>query len=202
MWFESAALVTAAATARASASGEARNLRRAGVLEKRSSTSTSVPRGRAATSSVTGPPHSILSRIASGELPSEVVSVSFETEAIEGNASPRNPNVVTFNRSASVEIFDVACRSRLSRASSGDMPDPSSRTRIRSTPPPSTSTSMREAPASRAFSTSSLTADAGRSTTSPAAMRSMTGLSRRWMRGTAGKFIPRPAPSSLATIHK
>ncbi len=179
MWFESAAFVTAAATARASASGEARNLRRAGVLEKRSSTSTSVPRGRAATSSETGPPHSIFSRIASGDVPSEVVSVSVETEAIEGRASPRNPKVATFSKSASVEIFDVAWRSRLSRASSADMPDPSSRTRIRSMPPPSTSTSMREAPASRAFSTSSLTADAGRSTTSPAAMRSMTGLSRR-----------------------
>ena len=41
-------------------------------------------------------------------------------------------------------------------------------------PPPSVRTSMRRAPASSAFSTSSLTADAGRSTTSPAAMRLMT----------------------------
>jgi len=38
------------------------------------------------------------------------------------------------------------------------------------TPPPSTSTVIRVAPASSAFSTSSLTTDAGRSTTSPAAI--------------------------------
>ncbi len=89
--FESAAFVTAAATARASASGEARNLRRAGVLAKRLSTSTSVPRGRAAGSSEGAAPYSIRSRTASGLEPSEQVSVSRDTEAIEGSASPRNP---------------------------------------------------------------------------------------------------------------
>ncbi len=77
----------------------------------------------------------------------------------------------------------MACRSSASRASSRPMPEPSSRTRIRSPPPPSISMSIREAPASSAFSMSSLTAEAGRSTTSPAAMRSITVLSRRWMRG-------------------
>jgi hypothetical protein len=47
-------------------------------------------------------------------------------------------------------------------------------------PPPSTCTSIREAPASRAFSTISFTALAGRSTTSPAAMRlTVSGGSRR-----------------------
>ena len=64
-------------------------MRRAGVFAKRPSTSTSVPRGRAAGSSETGPPHSILSRIASGDEPSEVVSVSFETEAIDGQRLAR-----------------------------------------------------------------------------------------------------------------
>ena len=48
-------------------------------------------------------------------------------------------------------------------------------------PPPSISTSMRDAPASRAFSTSSLTTEAGRSTTSPAAIRSMTSPESRWI---------------------
>ena len=47
-------------------------------------------------------------------------------------------------------------------------------TRIRSFPPRSTATSMRVAPASSAFSSSSLTTLAGRSTTSPAAIWLMT----------------------------
>ena len=51
------------------------------------------------------------------------------------------------------------------------MPQPSSVTRIRPRPPPLATTSMRRAPASMAFSISSLTTLAGRSTTSPAAMR-------------------------------
>ncbi len=88
---DSAAFVTAAATARASASGEDRNLRRAGVLANRPSTRTSVPRGRAAGSSEAPPPYSIRSRTASGLDPSELVSINRATEAIEGSASPRNP---------------------------------------------------------------------------------------------------------------
>src|SRR5437764_11424343 len=51
------------------------------------------------------------------------------------------------------------------------MPPPSSLTWIRLLPPSCNSTSMRVAPASMLFSTSSLTAAAGRSITSPAAMR-------------------------------
>ena len=64
----------------------------------------------------------------------------------------------------------VAWRSRASLASSGDMPEPSSVTTIRAAPPPWTSTRTRRAPASTEFSTSSLTTEAGRSTTSPAAI--------------------------------
>src|SRR5215213_4436846 len=45
---------------------------------------------------------------------------------------------------------------------------------ISSIPPPRTLTLMRAAPASSAFSTSSLTIDAGRSTTSPAAIWAAT----------------------------
>ena len=51
------------------------------------------------------------------------------------------------------------------------MPHPSSVTAMRSMPPASSATDMRVAPASSAFSTSSFTAAAGRSITSPAAMR-------------------------------
>src|SRR5690554_242141 len=50
------------------------------------------------------------------------------------------------------------------------MPRPSSRTRNSFTPPCSTSISMRVAPASRLFSSNSLITEAGRSTTSPAAI--------------------------------
>ena len=49
----------------------------------------------------------------------------------------------------------------------------------------STVTSMVRAPASMAFSTSSFTAEAGRSTTSPAAMRSTSTGSRRRTEGAA-----------------
>ena len=50
-------------------------------------------------------------------------------------------------------------------------------------PPPSSSTAMRVAPASSAFSTISFTAAAGRSTTSPAAMRLAVVSERRRIRG-------------------
>src|SRR5215469_13214937 len=60
------------------------------------------------------------------------------------------------------------------------MPAPLSATAINAWPPSLSTMSMRAAPASIAFSTSSLTAAAGRSMTSPAAMRLMrTGGSRR-----------------------
>jgi len=52
---------------------------------------------------------------------------------------------------------------------------------MRSTPPLLASTLMRWALASRAFSTSSLTMDAGLSTTSPAAMRLATSGGRMRM---------------------
>ena len=64
-----------------------------------------------------------------------------------------------------------------STASSALMPSPSSVTRTSVVPPCSTSTTMRVAPASSAFSTSSFTTLAGRSTTSPAAI---------WLASSAG----------------
>ena len=63
---------------------------------------------------------------------------------------------------------------------------PSSLTSMRSMPPPSSATAMRLAPASSAFSTSSFTAAAGRSITSPAAMRLTVSLGRMRMAGTCG----------------
>src|SRR6185312_9580705 len=66
--------------------------------------------------------------------------------------------------------FDVACRSNASSASSRPIPCPLSTIRISFRPPPSTSSRIRVAPASSEFSSSSFTTDAGRSTTSPAAI--------------------------------
>src|SRR5579863_9496861 len=62
------------------------------------------------------------------------------------------------------------------------MPQPSSTMRRRRRPPASTSTRISEAPASREFSRSSLTTEAGRSTTSPAAILLATWSGRIRMR--------------------
>src|SRR5580692_11131640 len=60
------------------------------------------------------------------------------------------------------------------------MPAPSSATAISAEPPPRISTLTERAPASSEFSTSSLTADAGRSTTSPAAIWLATCSGKIW----------------------
>src|SRR5438094_3961736 len=95
---------------------------------------------------------------------------SRDTEAIEGSASPRNPSVAMESRSLTSRSLLVAWRSKASMASSRDMPQPSSVTRISRRPPPSTSMRKRVTPASSEFSRSSLRTEAGRSTTSPAAI--------------------------------
>ena len=97
-----------------------------------------------------------------------------ETLDMAARASPRKPSVPMASSPRSSASLLVAWRRKATPASSGDMPQPSSVTRMSSEPPPASSTVMFRAPASTAFSTSSFTADAGRSTTSPAAMRSAT----------------------------
>src|SRR5207244_272247 len=99
-----------------------------------------------------------------------LVTVKRETAQIAASASPRKPSVAIASRSSSLPTLEVACRSSASGRSSGAMPTPSSVTRIRTAPPSLRSTAMLPAAASRAFSTSSLIAEAGRSTTSPAAI--------------------------------
>ena len=101
---------------------------------------------------------------------SRVVSVRYETAPMACRASPRKPKETTLARSSAVRILLVACSVTERPASSGDIPEPSSLTRIRATPPSSISTSTLLAPASREFSINSLTAEAGRSMTSPAAI--------------------------------
>ena len=117
-----------------------------------------------------------------------------------GRASPRKPRVRIEKRSASVSSLLVAWRSIASRASSRPMPQPSSATRIRERPPSSMSTRMRPASASSAFSTSSLTTDAGRSTTSPAAILFDSTSGRIRILDMAGISISRLGAASMEEV--
>ena len=103
------------------------------------------------------------------------------TAEMAARASPRKPRVPIFPRSSSQRSLLVAWRKKAVGSSSGAMPQPLSVTRIRPMPPRWISTTTAEAPASMVFSTSSFTTLAGRSTTSPAAMRSATWASNCWI---------------------
>ena len=168
-----------------SSSGDFRNLRRAGTLKKSERTSIVVPTGRENGSATRTRPPSIATRWRSPGC-SAVVSSTRATAATVASASPRNPSVATRSRSSKLAILLVAWRSKASSASSRPIPYPSSAIAIRALPPPSSCTSTCEAPASSAFSISSLTTDAGRSTTSPAAIWLTRVSGRRWMRDMEG----------------
>jgi hypothetical protein len=153
-----------------SATSDFRNLRLAGRLKKRSATSMHVP-SRVPTSRIDAAwPPSMRTSVPLSAPRARVRITKCDTEAMLGSASPRNPSVRIAPRSSGREILLVACRSTASCASSGPIPSPSSSTRISFLPPSSMATAIRVEPASSAFSTSSLTTDAGRSTTSPAAI--------------------------------
>ncbi len=113
---------------------------------------------------------------------SRVTSLTRATEATLGSASPRKPRVTMENKSSARDILLVACRSKARDASSRFIPHPSSDTEIISSPPPAISIRTARAPASIEFSTSSFTTDAGRSTTSPAAILSATWVGSLRMR--------------------
>ena len=95
---------------------------------------------------------------------------SCETAAIEARASPRKPMVRSLNKSSAERIFEVACLSKLMRASVSDMPMPLSITWIKLLPASFTINRIFVAPESIEFSINSFTAEAGRCTTSPAAI--------------------------------
>ena len=97
-----------------------------------------------------------------------------DTAEMAASASPRKPRVPMASRSYSVRSLLVAWRRKARGSWSAGMPLPSSVTRTKVMPPWLISTTTLDAPASTAFSTSSFTALAGRSTTSPAAIRSAT----------------------------
>ena len=114
-------------------------------------------------------------------------SDTWATPPMEARASPRKPRVWTRKRSSASWSLLVAWAAKASGRSSAWTPQPSSATRISSTPPCSTSTSTRRAPASMAFSRSSLRTLAGRSMTSPAAILLTTSGGSWRMRGI-GRF--------------
>ena len=155
-----------------SARSDFRNFNRAGVAENNSRTSTRVPVLRAAGLSARLSPRSTVISKASGAVAKRDCTQRCAIEPMEGSASPRKPSERISNKSSS-ESFDVAWRSTHRLRSAGDIPQPSSVTRISDNPPATVTTSISHAPASSAFSTSSLITLAGRSITSPAAMRLM-----------------------------
>ena len=148
------------------------------------------------------PPQSITTSVPSKESVSRVRKVNRLTEAILGNASPRNPNVRIPSKSEASRILLVAWRSSASSASSGPIPCPSSLTRIKERPPLSTLTSTFLAPASSAFSTSSFTTDAGRSTTSPAAIRFATTSANRRILWLMNGFASRLQSGTNSQMHR
>ncbi|MBV6514698.1 MAG: hypothetical protein HPKKFMNG_00327 [Planctomycetes bacterium] len=161
------------------------HLRRAGRLKNRSRTSMVVPSWAAQ------------ARLGPSLPPSQVISLAWgssarletrrtrDTEAMLARASPRKPLVSTPKRSSALWILLVAWAARASSRSWGWMPAPLSVTRIRVLPASTREMATREAPASRAFSSSSLTTLAGRSTTSPAAILLETSGKSSWMRPIA-----------------
>ena len=164
---------TASSAWSASVRGFFRNFRRAGVAKNRSLTTTRVPGAPAAgATSDTRPPSTEMVAAASPRAASRgrEVMASRAAAPIEGSASPRKPSVLISTRLSSVSL-EVACRWTANANSAADMPMPSSVTSMREMPPSRRATAIRVAPASSAFSTSSFTAAAGRSITSPAAMR-------------------------------
>ena len=178
-----------------SAGADFMNFRRAGVLKKRSRTSTVVPRARATSSTASTRPPSSAMRVPTTAPagPSRQVSMRIrQTDAMAGMASPRKPMVAMEARPPTSRSLEVAWRSRESSASSRPIPDPSSVTRTRVSPPSSRSTWIDRAPASRAFSSNSFTTDAGRSTTSPAAIWFTSPGGSTWMRVTHPSYHADP----------
>ena len=162
-----------------SARSDFRNLSRAGVAENSSRTSTRVPGLSAAGRTACLAPRSTTISCAAAASRGREAMARCAMAPIEGSASPRKPRVAMLKRSSSAS-FEVAWRSTASARSAAPMPAPLSVTRMSETPPAAVTTSMSVAPASSAFSTSSLTTLAGRSITSPAAMRLIvSGLSWR-----------------------
>ena len=147
-----------------------KKLRLAGTLKNKFLIANWVPSGQATgeTSPVSLPLNTTFVPIS--EPTSLVLSSTWATAAIDARASPLNPLVTRASKSSAVEILDVACLLKQSLASSSLIPFPLSTTWIKVRPASTTTTAISEAPASTQFSITSLTTEAGRPTTSPAAI--------------------------------
>ena len=173
MWgWERERCCTTPATAAPSALSFFINFSRAGVLKNRSRTTMVVPSGHPAAVTSPGTPPSKDSAAPVSRPRFRENTSKRLTAAIAASASPRNPSVPMADRSSAVRSLLVAWRRKAVARSSSGMPPPSSETRMEAMPPFWISTVMDAAPASMAFSMSSFATLAGRSTTSPAAMRS------------------------------
>ena len=137
-----------------------------------------VPRGLARPSRLTTSPSLNDTWLPTSSDDARVSSSTPATAAMLGRASPRKPRLDTFSRSSRTPILLVACLRKASSNSPAGMPDPLSLTFINSTPPPRASTAISVAPASREFSISSFTTEAGLSITSPAAILETTSGAR------------------------
>ena len=111
--------------------------------------------------------------------------------AIDAKASPRKPLVSKLNKSCADDILEVAWRSKDKRASVSLIPTPLSTTWISVFPPSFIINLMEVEPASMAFSMSSFTTEAGRWTTSPAAI---------WLATWSGKSLMMSAIMDLRIL--
>ena len=100
-----------------------------------------------------------------------VATSTCETEDILYKASPLNPKVSIDSKSDSEYILLVECLSKATSTSSSSIPLPLSDTTMEFIPPAEVEINILSAPASKEFSTNSFTTDAGRSITSPAAIK-------------------------------
>ena len=146
-----------------------------GVLKNRLRTSITVPDGTAAALDRAGDPRlDRRSRSPRRRRPGASGSGPWRPRRSPPGPRPGTRASAMRNRSSASASLLVAWGWNARGRSSGAMPRPLSATRTRSLPPRSTVTSTRVAPASIAFSSSSLTTLDGRSTTSPAAIWLMT----------------------------
>ena len=129
-----------------------------------------VPSGAPISSKEISSPPSITYNAPVKELFVFVINSIWETAEILDNASPRNPRLETVIKSSAQVILLVEWRKNASFISSFGIPIPLSVIRINPIPPSLISTVIAVAFASIAFSINSFTTEAGRSTTSPAAI--------------------------------
>ena len=100
----------------------------AGVLKNKFLTAIEVPFEKAPFSLINSPPPSTLIKVPSSSSLVSVFISNWETEAIELSASPLNPKVPKFSMSSYTLILLVACLLIHIKASSSDIPIPSSTT--------------------------------------------------------------------------